>query len=233
MIKLFKKNSTKRPNHIALTMDGSFVYASKNKVPIEDVFQKNFQNMIDIIKESIDLDIPILTFNLFPEYLKKSPHFGEFMDFLIVLFTKLVEGEFIHTNQVKVSVFGKWYDLPGRVVDPIKDLVSETRDYDKFFLNFCINYHGQKEIVDACKLLIMQAMAGKLDPDSLDEVSLKETLYTSYFMPPDLIIKTGKAHRLKGFLLWDSVESKIYFADKYWPEFTKSDFEKAIDFYSG
>ena len=105
---------------------------------------------------------------------------------------------------------------------------EETRDYDQFFLNFCVNYDGQDEIVDACKLIGKKIQAEKMDPDSLSKDAIKENLYSSYFLPPELMIVMNGKKNLSGFLLWDSIQASIYFSDKNWSDFSANDMIKAI-----
>ena len=133
----------------------------------------------------------------------------------------------LHKDQIKVSVIGKWYDLPERVVSPIREIVDSTKDYDKFFVNFCVNYDGHDEIVDACRLIARQVRSEKLDPESISSEIIKENLYTSYFISPDLIIENN--HEFSGILLWDSKNSIILFTNKEWHEYTKNDFLNAIE----
>jgi undecaprenyl diphosphate synthase len=47
-------------------------------------------------------------------------------------------------------------------------------------------------------------------------------------LPPDLIIKNGLKKITSSLLLWDSSQAKIYFTNKYWPDFDKTDFMDAI-----
>ena len=42
-------------------------------------------------------------------------------------------------------------------------------------------------------------------------------------MPPDILIITGGKQSLGGFLLWDSINSRVYFSDKLWPDFKGDD----------
>lgn len=91
-----------------------------------------------------------------------------------------------------------------------------------------MNYSGRDEIVDSCRLIGMKVKAGKLDPEAINKDMIKENLYTSYFIPPDLIIKTGMKNKLFGFLLWESAHSDICFANKLFPDFTPNDFLKAM-----
>jgi undecaprenyl diphosphate synthase len=129
---------------------------------------------------------------------------------------------------VKVSVLGKWYDLNNRIVEPIKKLIEETKDYDNYFINFCINYNGQEEIVDACKLIARQISTGKTTIDAINREIIKDNIYSSYFLPPDIIIKTGQLKRTAGFLLWDSIYSEIFFVKKNWPEIEVKDIVEVI-----
>ena len=147
------------------------------------------------------------------------------------MFNELSESKLIHENKIKISILGKWYNLPGRVVDAIKKAINDTRDYDSFFVNFCINYDGQEEIVDAMKLIGMQIKAGRMDPELIDKDTIKESIYSSYFLPPDLMIKNGSRKETSGFLLWDSVNAKIYFTNKLWPDFDRTEFMDAIKDY--
>ncbi len=225
---IFRSRDKKNLNHVALSIDGTLVYATKKNIGVLEAYRDGYRNIKTCIRTCIQEDIPILTFNILPDSMKESNHYSEIMDALAEIFDKLGAWDLVYQNQVKISVFGKWYDLPERVVEPIKKTVSNTKDYDRFFVNFCVNYNGQEEIVDACKILIRQAMAGKINLDQVNSEMIKDNLYSSYFMPPDIIIKTGKVQKLKGFLLWDSVESKVVFVNKYWPEFTRQDLLKSM-----
>ena len=90
-----------------------------------------------------------------------------------------------------------------------------------------MNYDGHDEIVDACRIIARQIKSEKIDPESINKQLIKENLYSSYFISPDLIIENNK--EFSGLLLWDSKKSMIVFTDKQWPEFTKTDFFRAIE----
>lgn len=219
------------PKHVAVTVNGNREYAENKKLSMEEIYSLKFLNIKNIIKTSIKLNIPILTFYLFPATEKDESEIADEIDALVKFFSDLAKWDVIFTNQAKVSVLGKWYSLPGRLVDAVKDLIGQTREYDRFFVNFCINYDGQEEIVDACRLIARQIVVGKIDPDAISKSTVKENIYSSYFVPPDLMIKTGKIRKLNGFLLWDCPGTRLYFADKFWPEFSRIDFLRAVEFF--
>jgi undecaprenyl diphosphate synthase len=215
-------SSKKIPKHIAIVVDGCEEYAENNKKTLDEVYETEFLNIKNIIKISTKLDIPIITFH------SRSKVSETEVDHLIKFFELILNWDFIKENQVKISVLGKWYDLPERLLEPIKKIISETKEYDKFFVNFCINYSGKEEIVDACKLIAQQVKLDKITADKIDKSMIKENIYSSYFLPPDLMIITGNKKTTGGLLLWDSSETKMYFSGVLWPDFGKDNFLKSI-----
>lgn len=215
-------SSKKIPKHIAIVVDGCEEYAETNQKSLDEVYETEFLNIKNIIKISTKLDIPIITFH------SRNKVSETEIDHLIKCFELILNWDFITENQVKISVLGKWYDLPERLLEPIKKIISETKEYDKFFVNFCINYSGKEEIVDACKLIAQQAKLDKITADKIDKSMIKENIYSSYFLPPDLMIITGSKKTTGGLLLWDSSETKIHFSNVLWPDFGKDDFLKSI-----
>lgn len=220
--------------HVAVTTEGSIVWAKNNKKGLEEAYKQSALVVKNTINSQIKLGIPVMTIYLLPSGITNLEHFSIRIDSLIELFNDLKESDFVQKNRIKISAFGKWYDLPGRFVEPLKELLESTKDYDSFFVNFCINYNGQDEIVDACKIMSMQIKTGKIELDSITRQNIKENIYSSDFLPPDLIIKNGLKQKINGLLLWDSINSIMYFTKKPWPDFEKDDFEKAVsDFEKG
>lgn len=219
-------SSQNMPKHVAVIVDGCEECAQKNKTPLEEIYKTEFLNIKNAIKVGTKLNIPIMTF-----FSRTTKPAEEETDQLVEFFNLLLNWDLIHQNQIKISVLGKWYSLPDRLIEPIKKVISQTKDYDKHFVNFCIQYDGQEEIVDACRLIAQQVKLEKITPDSIDKSLLKENIYASYFLPPSLVIVTGREKTTGGLLLWDSPEAKIHFTGIDWPDFGKEDFLKSLVFY--
>lgn len=232
-LKLRKKKEegviTNVPMHIAITMQGTHKWLEKNKASEEEALGRKFLVLKNTIKVGVSLNIPMMTFYLLSTKLEEETEkFTLLMDKFVEFFEKLVEDSLIHDNKIKITVLGKWYDLPGRVVEPIKKIIEETSEYDNFFVNLCINYDGQEEVVDSMRLIARQIISHKIGVDSINKEVVKENLYSSYMLPPDLIVKTGEK-TIPNFLLWDCVNSTIYFSEKLWPDFDKAELLKAIE----
>ena len=113
--------------------------------------------------------------------------------------------DLVMQNKVKVTVFGKWYDSSN--VEQVKDLIESTKDFDGLMLNLVLNYDGQEEIVDACRIIARLHTQGKISVNEIDADLIKEHIYTSNFPPPDVIYLLGTEKA--DFMLWESSKSKI------------------------
>lgn len=216
--------------HAAITMEASkedLSYAAAHKAAVDDMYSQRNKTMHWLIDAQAKLDIPILTIHLLPCGFKEPELFPAVIDSLVSLFTELSINPAINKQQVKVSVLGKWYDLPAKLIDAIRQVTDATKDFDRFFLNLCINYSGQEEIVDACRLVLRKAVMERIDPAAISRQDIKENIYSSYFIPPQLIIKNGDK-KLGELLLWDSAGASIYFTGKPWQEFNQKDLMAAL-----
>jgi len=224
ILKKRPKKDIEIPKHVVLDTYGTVKWAELNKKQLEEGYKRKLQNIIDIIKVQVEKDIPIMTIQV----LSKDKALKN-VDILVDFFKALKNSDLINTNKIKISVLGKWYDLPSEILEPVKSIIEETKEYDNYFVNFCLNYDGHREIVDACKLIARKVKEDELKIDDINENVFKDNLYSSYFVPVDLIIENKP--RLKGILLWDTKNAKIVKIKKLFSDFSKKDFLKALEFY--
>lgn len=224
-IRRFRKPRRTNPRHIAMTVEDNYLWQKKNKKSAEDTFAKRDSLLHELIREQVQRLVPILTVLLLPLGRRDELE----LESLERFFSELKHNPAIHRNQMRVSIMGKWYDLPGILVEEIKDVIGETKHYDRYFLNFCVNYDGQEEIVDSCKLIVRSVVARKLSISEVTKQTIKDNLYSSYFLPPDLIIKTGLKRTWSTLLLWDCPNAHVFFAGKVFNDFTISDLTRAIE----
>ena len=128
------------------------------------------------------------------------------------------------------------YDLSEPKEAPSIDY-SEPQSYTPKFLADKIltnrsSIEGERKLVTVLFADVSDytSMAEKLDPEAIVAEMVKEDIYTSYFIAPELVIINGNK-TLNGFLLWDISDSMIYFTGKHWPEFDVRDFKKAVDLF--
>jgi short-chain Z-isoprenyl diphosphate synthase len=99
-------------------------------------------------------------------------------------------------------------------------------------VNIALCYGGRQEVIDACRSLVSELLAGGVTPDdladSIDSEGLARNLYAADLPDIDLVIRTSGESRLSGFLLWQSAFAEYAFVDPYWPAFRKVDLLRAL-----
>ncbi|TET01386.1 MAG: di-trans,poly-cis-decaprenylcistransferase [Promethearchaeota archaeon] len=125
----------------------------------------------------------------------------------------------VKEEKVNFNVIGRIYLLPEEVRNKIKELIDFTKDNDKNFINLCIMYDGQEEIVDAVKEIIKNGVK----EEEINREVIKNHLYTRDFPEVDYIIRTGMEDgaRISGFLLWDASYAEFKFRADLWPDYSR------------
>ncbi len=211
---------------IAVIPDGNRRYAKKSNLSLLEAYEKGFSKAEEFLDWCLEKGIKEVTMWAFSTENLKRPK--EELSLLERLFSKhlseLAENEKVHRNKVKVRIIGMKEYL-SKFSKEIKKIKTATKDYSSFVLNIALGYGGKEELLTAFK----QAVSKK-PVHEITEQDITENLYVK--KSPDLIIRTGGYQRLSGYLLWQSAYSELFFSKKLWPEFSRQDFEKAIEFYS-
>ena len=212
-------------NHLAIIVDGNGRWA-KNMGRIRSYGHlKGYENLKKIINYVNDnLDIKYISLFIFStENFKRSK---DEVDYLMNLFKKGFKEEkdiYIKKN-MKVVFSGKKEGLSNDIISIIEEIESSTKDNTGLVVNFCLNYGGRSEIVDACKKII---------DDKIDKNDITESLFSKYLykeLPDiDLMIRTSGEQRISNFMLWSLSYSELYFTKTYFPAFTTNELLDIID----
>lgn len=212
-------------NHLAIIVDGNGRWA-KNMGKIRSYGHlKGYENLKKIINYVNDnLDIKYISLFIFStENFKRSK---DEVDYLMNLFKKGFKEEkdiYIKKN-MKVVFSGKKEGLSKDIISIIEEIESSTKDNTGLVVNFCLNYGGRSEIVDACKKIIDD----KIDKNDITEDLFKDYLYNK--LPDiDLMIRTSGEQRISNFMLWSLSYSELYFTKTYFPAFTTNELLEIID----
>ncbi len=131
----------------------------------------------------------------------------------------VVKESTVKEEKVNFNVIGRIYLLPKEVREKITELIEFTKENDQNFINLCIMYDGQEEIVDAVKEIIKNGVK----EEEINRDIIKKHLYTRDFPEVDYIIRTGMEDgaRISGFLLWDASYAEFKFRTDLWPDYNK------------
>lgn len=221
---------------IAIIPDGNRRFAKKHGLPIEVAYRKGFEKVGKATEWALEEKLKWLGFWALSleNYRKRSSIELRTLFSLMQNNIRKAMGEEseMHEKGVRIRFFGRLGLLPSYLRESMDDLERRTQENDALDLNVGVAYSGQDELVHASTLLAKDIKAGKVDEKALEKDGAKIFSNYLYFQKtPDLIIRTGDVQRLSGFLPFQSAYSEYYFSKKLWPEFTRADFSKAVDYY--
>ena len=212
-------------------MDGNGRWAKENKMPRISGHRKGVRTVQKITKACGELGIKILTLYTFSSENWHRPE--REVKALMALFVESLKREIekLMENNVKFTIIGNLSLLPDEVIAELLEGIKVTNENTGLNLNLAFSYGSQQEIVMAMQEIGEKIKTGILNTKEVDEKLISNHLYTKNLPNPDLLIRTGGEYRISNFLLWQLVYSELYFTDKYWPDFSKSDLIKAIGEY--
>lgn len=217
------------PKHVAIIMDGNGRWATKSGLKRSAGHLEGSKTIEKIAIHALDRGVKVLSIYAFStDNFKRGQ---EEVDYLMDLFVKTFKNKFdkFVKKGVKVVFSGRKSNLKEEVINTINDLEEKTKDNENGILNICLNYGGQEEIVDAAIKLAKDINEG-LDIKNLTREDFYKYLYQE--LPPiDLIIRTGGEVRLSNFMLYQASYSEFYFTNTLFPDFDKSEFNKALFIY--
>ena len=225
------KVSAGTPIHVAVIMDGNGRWAQRRGLARVEGHRRGAEAVRETIAGAIECDVRYLTLYAFSTENWKRPRSE--VDVLMSLMLRHVQAKTddLKKRNIRVSFIGHRTKLPAEVTAAIDMVETQTSANDGLRLTVGLNYSGRSELVWMIQRLIEDAVAGRTDPDQLDEAALSQRLMTAGVPDPDLVIRTGGEHRLSNFLLWQVAYSELYFSSVLWPDFTQKDFRDAVAAY--
>ena len=210
-------------NHVAFIMDGNGRWGQKKKKGRNFGHLRGVQVVREVVKASIELKIPIISFYVFSTENWKRPksEINYLFSLINIYFTKELQN--IIKNNIKINIIGKKSNLPKKIKQRLDEASKKTRKNNKIIINLAINYGSKSEIISAFKKVINKK-------GIINEKNIKKNLYTGS-QDPDILIRTGGKKRLSNFLLWQIAYTELFFLDKLWPDFNKNDLIKIIKKY--
>jgi len=222
-----KNSGLPAPRHIAIIMDGNGRWAKKRGLPRTAGHAAGGEAFRRIANYCRTLGVRYLTVYAFStENWKRSEE--EVAGIMRLLGRYLQEAlEDMEKNRVCFRFFGDLTKLSPQLQKLCADAESRSADYD-VQVNFCLNYGGRDEIVQASRAFAADVAAGKYRPEDLTEELLSKYLYSADVPDPELIIRPSGEKRTSNFLLWQSAYSEYVFMNVLWPDFSPADLDAAI-----
>ena len=218
------------PRHIAIIMDGNGRWAKQRGLPRTAGHAAGAEAFRRIANYCRTLGVEYLTVYAFStENWKRSA--DEVAGIMKLLRRYLEEAlRDMEKNRVRFRFFGDLTKLSPELQALCDRAQKQSEDYD-VQVNFCLNYGGRDEIVQAARRFAGDVADGKRQPEELTEELLATYLYSADVPDPELIIRPSGEKRTSNFLLWQSAYSEYVFMNVLWPDFFPEDLDAAIEEY--
>ena len=218
------------PRHIAIIMDGNGRWAKQRGLPRTAGHAAGAEAFRRIANYCRTLGVEYLTVYAFStENWKRSA--DEVAGIMKLLRRYLEEAlRDMEKNRVRFCFFGDLTKLSPELQALCDRAQKQSEDYD-VQVNFCLNYGGRDEIVQAARRFSQDVADGKRQPEELNEELLSTYLYSADVPDPELIIRPSGEKRTSNFLLWQSAYSEYVFMNVLWPDFSPEDLDAAIEEY--
>lgn len=218
------------PVHVGIIMDGNGRWAKKRGLPRRVGHWNGARNFKTISRHAKARGIKYITFYTFSTENWKRPK--EEIDSLMALFEKYFDdvNELIE-EETRMRFIGDRSALSPKLQSLMLDAEERSKNFDQMTIIMAINYGGRDEITRAARLLAEDVKAGKIEPEQITPELIQNKLYTFDVPDVDLIIRPSGEQRLSNFLIWQSAYAEYYFDNILWPDFSKKDFDKALQAY--
>ena len=221
------KNNT--PNHVAIIMDGNGRWAKSNSKSRLMGHKKGVESVRQIIDCSKNIGVKSLTLYTFSKDNWQRPK-NEVLGLMDLLyFTLKNEMNTFKKNGLRVTYIGDISFFPNKVINIIEETVNATKDNTILNLNLALGYSSRQEIINIVKIISKKVYNNQIKLEDIDTAMFSNALNEkNHLGDPDLLIRTGGELRISDFLLWQIAYSEIFFSKKYWPDFDKDEYMKAI-----
>ena len=222
----------KLPDHVAIVMDGNGRWAKARNLPRTAGHSAGEAALFDVIEGAIEIGVKHLSAYAFStENWRRSPD--------EVRWLMGFNRDVIHRRRDELDAMGVRVRWAGRrprlwrsVIKELETAERQSAGNTVLTLQFCVNYGGRAEIVDATRRIAEEAAAGRLDPAKITEARFRRYLDEPEIPDVDLFVRSSGEQRTSNFLLWQSAYAEMVFLDRLWPDFDRRDLWHAIQLYA-
>lgn len=219
------------PQHVAIVMDGNGRWATQRGLSRTEGHKMGEAVLIDVTCGAIEIGIKHLSVYAFStENWKRS---AEEVRFLMGFNREVVRRrrESLDIMGVRMRWVGSRARMWRSVIKEFEIAEQMTVGNDVITVNYCVNYGGRAEIVEAAREIAREAAAGRIDPERVNEAMVTGYLHRPDIPDVDLFIRTSGEQRSSNFMLWQAAYAEYVFQDKLWPDYDRRDLWAACEEY--
>ncbi len=206
--------------YVAIITDGNGRWAQQRGLDVAEGHQAGADAVKARLRDAVDLGVRELTVYSFSTENWQRP--DDEVSALMGMFAERIVGETpeLHEEGVRMRFLGRRDGVDPRLVELMEWAESHTAANDRITLFVAFNYGGRAEILDAAR-----GFTGTTEEE------FRARLYAPDMHDPDLLIRTSGEQRISNYLLWQCAYSELHFTPVLWPDFSRADFEAALEAY--
>ncbi len=205
-------------SHVAFIMDGNGRWGRKKNKGRNFGHLKGVEVVKNIVKNSIEFKVPIVTFYVFSSENWNRPKTEIKYLFNLINNYFLKEIDNVIKQGIRINILGEIKNLSQNLQQTLRSTVKLTKKNNKIIVNLAINYGSKNEIINTFKKT----------KKKLNLKNFEKNLYTKGMPDPDILIRTGGHKRLSNFMLWQLAYTELFFLNKLWPDFNYLDLKRII-----
>lgn len=216
------------PRHIAVVMDGNGRWARKRGLHRIEGHIEGRKATRRLVEECVRLGIEFLSVYAFSteNWSRSQDEVSGLMELIEAALEAEVDD--LDANNVRFVASGRLHELPESLRSAISESEARTADNTGLVLNTAINYSGRAELVDACRSVVGECLAGRMSVDEISAEAVGRRLYRPEIPDVDLFIRPGGEMRVSNFLLWQIAYAEIYVCPVLWPDFRTEHLHQAL-----
>ncbi|MGQ0647859.1 MAG: polyprenyl diphosphate synthase [Gemmatimonadaceae bacterium] len=218
------------PRHVAIIMDGNGRWANQRGKPRTAGHMAGAKSVRQVVEHSRRVGVQCLTLYAFSSDNWSRPQ--DEVEALMRLFRRHLAAETPKCveNDIRMSVVGRRDRLSPELRHAITAAERATRGCRSLHLRLAVDYSARDTLVRAAarapegEQLTREEFTALLSSVNHDDGKAGDV---------DLLIRTGGEQRLSDFLLWECAYAELVFSRRMWPDFSRADFDAAIEEFRG
>jgi undecaprenyl diphosphate synthase len=220
------------PRHVAIIMDGNNRWAKRKGISGPTGHRAGVEAVRGILRACKRHGVEVLTLFAF-----SSENWGRPVPevrALLALLSRYLRNEVreLHEDGIRVRFIGERRRFSQRQQKLMQQSEELTRGNTDATVVIAVDYGGRWDIAQAAQGLARQVKTGTLQPQDITPELIDRNISISNLPRPDLCIRTGGDARISNFMLWHFAYTELYFTDILWPDFSESEFDRALAEYA-
>jgi undecaprenyl diphosphate synthase len=216
------------PRHLAIIMDGNGRWAERRNRPRALGHRAGVKAVQVCLEFCLSNSIEALTLFAFSSENWNRP--ADEVGALMKLFLRMLDSEVeeLHRRGARIVFIGERRDFSDVIQEKMHRAEILTQHNRAITLNIAAGYGGRWDIVQAARSLAHDAVAGRIEPNAIDENLFRQRLALTDQAEPDLFIRTGGDLRISNFLLWQLAYTEMWFTETLWPDLDETTLRQAV-----